>query len=194
MATCIGLFAAVRRREEAGTGGSELAQHRGIHLHIGILRAVAQQVVHQRDGHHRLGDRRGTDAHARVVAALGEDDHRVAGAAIPTNYLRQPSGILPRGLICELHEMVYEGCARKRDIAVLARMQQELARSHASHLEVAKSLRATCAAARPARRDLCHPRLRFSSSAFSSPVAAASSASFLSVASSAAVKPYLVSL
>lgn len=39
---------------------------------------MTQQVVHQRDGHHRLGDRRSADAHARVVAAFGDDVHRVA--------------------------------------------------------------------------------------------------------------------
>ena len=35
--------------------------------------AVAQQMVGQHAGHHRLADRYGTDAHAGVVAALGDD-------------------------------------------------------------------------------------------------------------------------
>jgi hypothetical protein len=39
---------------------------------------MAQQMVQQHDGHHRFGDRRGTDADAGVVAALGDDVHRVA--------------------------------------------------------------------------------------------------------------------
>ncbi len=39
---------------------------------------LTQQVVHQHDGHHRFGNRRGADADARVVTALGDDVHRVA--------------------------------------------------------------------------------------------------------------------
>ena len=45
-------------------GRSKLTQHRRRHLHIGILCAVAQQVIQQHDGHHRLGDRGGADADA----------------------------------------------------------------------------------------------------------------------------------
>src|SRR6516162_4320333 len=37
------------------------------------LPAVAQQVVREHDGHHRLTDRHGTDADTGVMTALGRD-------------------------------------------------------------------------------------------------------------------------
>jgi hypothetical protein len=40
--------------------------------HIGALGAVAQRMVHHHQRQHGLGDRRGADAHAGVVAALGD--------------------------------------------------------------------------------------------------------------------------
>src|SRR5574337_2199655 len=47
--------------------------------HVLILGAVAQCVVHEHQGQHGLGDRGGADAHAGVMAAMGIDDHRIAG-------------------------------------------------------------------------------------------------------------------
>jgi hypothetical protein len=41
-------------------------------VHIGALGAVAQRVLHHHQRQHGLGDRRGADAHAGVVAALGD--------------------------------------------------------------------------------------------------------------------------
>ena len=46
--------------------------------HVGVLRAVAQRVVHQHDREHRFGDRRRADADARVVPAVRVDDDRTA--------------------------------------------------------------------------------------------------------------------
>ena len=40
---------------------------------VGVLRAMAKQVVGQNAGHHRLAYRNGADAHAGIVAAFGRD-------------------------------------------------------------------------------------------------------------------------
>mmetsp|Transcript_6445 Transcript_6445/g.26503 ORF Transcript_6445/g.26503 Transcript_6445/m.26503 type:complete len:304 (+) Transcript_6445:1709-2620(+) len=47
--------------------------------HIAALRPMPQRMVHQHQREHRLGNRRGADAHAGVVAAEGLDNHRLAG-------------------------------------------------------------------------------------------------------------------
>ncbi|ABU76158.1 hypothetical protein ESA_00888 [Cronobacter sakazakii ATCC BAA-894] len=39
---------------------------------IRVLGAVTQQVIHQHDSHHRLGDRHGANTHARVVTPAGD--------------------------------------------------------------------------------------------------------------------------
>src|SRR5690554_2841216 len=57
---------------------SPSAQHGGRHADVCVLAAMAQQVVHQGQRHHRLGDGRGADAHAGVVAPLGDHLHGVA--------------------------------------------------------------------------------------------------------------------
>ena len=46
--------------------------------HVTALRAVLQGGVHQHQGQHGLGDGRGTDADAGVVAAEGLDRVRLA--------------------------------------------------------------------------------------------------------------------
>src|SRR5215470_15032233 len=58
-----------RRRGDIGSCG----------FHICVLRAVAQIVVHEHDGEHGLGDRRGAQADTRVVPPGGHDLHGVAG-------------------------------------------------------------------------------------------------------------------
>ena len=49
-----------------------------IGAHVGVLRAMAQVVVHQHDGEHGFADRRGAQAHAGIVAAGGDDFDGVA--------------------------------------------------------------------------------------------------------------------
>lgn len=51
----------------------------GVDLHIATLSPVAQRVVHQDQGQHGLGDRRGTNAHTGVVTTKGLD---LGGVAI----------------------------------------------------------------------------------------------------------------
>src|SRR3546814_9640553 len=64
---------------EAAPAGSCPAGDPRRHLaHVAALRAVAQGLVHQHQRQHRLADRRGADAHAGVVAAGGDDLHRLA--------------------------------------------------------------------------------------------------------------------
>ena len=46
--------------------------------HVGVLRAVAQVMIHQHDRQHRLGDRRGAQADAGIVAAGGHHFDRIA--------------------------------------------------------------------------------------------------------------------
>jgi hypothetical protein len=54
-------------------------QHEGAILAFAGLAAMAEVVIGEHDGHHRLADRHGADADARIVAALGRDLGFVAG-------------------------------------------------------------------------------------------------------------------
>ena len=62
---------------------------RRAHHHIRVLRAVAQRVVHEHDRQHGLGDGRGTNADAGVVAAGGGDFYaRVYDAERPEIFFK----------------------------------------------------------------------------------------------------------
>src|ERR1700733_9067174 len=64
----------------ARPSGARRADVRGGRLHVRVLRAMAQVVVHEHDGEHRLGDRCGPKPHARIMPAGGHDLDRVSGA------------------------------------------------------------------------------------------------------------------
>src|SRR5690554_2422528 len=55
-----------------------LAQHRRGDGNRCILRPVTQQVIHQRQRHHRLGDGGGANADTRIVTSLGHHLDRIA--------------------------------------------------------------------------------------------------------------------
>ena len=66
-----------RRRRERASAALRGDPRRRRH-DVGVLRAMAQRVVHQHERQHRLGDRRRADADAGIVAAVRVDDHRIA--------------------------------------------------------------------------------------------------------------------
>ena len=55
-----------------------IALHGGRQLSLAGLAAVAEVMIGEHDGHHRLADRHGADADARIVTALGRDFGLVA--------------------------------------------------------------------------------------------------------------------
>src|SRR5580704_1563684 len=56
-----------------------LSDDRRCRLYIHVLAAMSQVMVHQHDGEHCLGDRHGTQPHARIMATGGGDFDRVTG-------------------------------------------------------------------------------------------------------------------
>lgn len=65
------------KRRLAGFRGVACDIGRG-HFYVGVLGAVAQGVIHQHQREHGLGYRRGAQADAGVVAAVGGDFHGLA--------------------------------------------------------------------------------------------------------------------
>src|SRR5690606_2428359 len=57
---------------------SELAKHRRIDAHVTVLSAMAQQMIHQHQGHHGFSDGRCPNPDTRVMAPLGDYVDRVA--------------------------------------------------------------------------------------------------------------------
>src|SRR5690606_36644516 len=57
---------------------SELAQYRRIDAHITVLGPMAQQMIHQHQGHHGFSDGRCPNADTWVMAPLGDHVDRVA--------------------------------------------------------------------------------------------------------------------